>query len=460
MSNSDGRGSFDDMLWRRGLPVNLEAERFVLSSILYDNTNYERAATHLTADDFSLDKHRRVWLCITELAQNGTRMDRMTVAEALKQKDQLDLVGGLSGLVDLDEGLQGVLSIDVSIASLRNKTKLRAIIAILSVMAERAMLGFDADELLKETHAALMKTVPDARVRGMMTPPPDIVDASEGGVNTLLNPSRRSKGVMTGFTKFDQMTGGLREGELMIMAARPSMGKSTLALDIARNVSLSRSDPRTVAIFTLEMTRESVLQRMICSDARLDTLRFRKGELTEYERRQAIDSLCRFCESPVFIDDTASLTLMHMREELKRVQERRGPLGLVIVDYLQLMAAVGRTENRNQEIGAISRGLKLMARDFDVPMIVLSQLSRKPEERPGDHRPMLSDLRESGNIEQDADMVTFVYREEMYNRDRDDLKGKAVWIIGKQRNGPIGDVNLVFVKEVTRFENPFGDVFH
>ena len=237
----------------------------------------------------------------------------------------------------------------------------------------------------------------------------------------------------------------------MILAARPSMGKTALALNMAQHVALKSK--QTVAVFSLEMSKESLLTRMLCAAARVDSQRFRSGYLNQEERRKLNHALHELVESPLYIDDSAGLHLMDMHAKLRRLQAERGKIGLVIVDYLQLMSGRGRFENRNQEVSALSRGMKLLAKELNVPMLVLSQLSRAVETRQGDHRPQLSDLRESGSIEQDADVVGFIFREEVYNRDREDLKGLAELIIAKQRNGPVGTVNLVFLHSQTKFEN-------
>ena len=271
------------------------------------------------------------------------------------------------------------------------------------------------------------------------------------GINAFLDPSKRIKGISTGFTKLDEFTGGLHGGDLFIVAARPSMGKTALALNIAQHVALKLK--QTVAVFLLEMSKESLLTRMLCSAARVDSQRFRAGYLTQEERRKLNHALHELVEAPLYIDDSAGIHLMEIHAKLRRLQSEREKIGLVIVDYLQLMSGHGRFENRNQEVSALSRGMKLLAKELNVPMMVLSQLSHAVETRQGDHRPQLSDLRESGSIEQDADVVGFIFREEVYNRDREDLRGLAELIVAKQRNGPVGTVNLVFLHAQTKFEN-------
>ena len=286
--------------------------------------------------------------------------------------------------------------------------------------------------------------------RGLLSPV-EIVEWFEGGLNAFLDPSKRSPGLLTGFTRFDDMTLGLHAGELVILAARPAQGKTALALNIATNV-VERGQP--VAIFSLEMSRGSLLTRAVCARARIDQLKARAGHLDANERARQMRALSELCEMPMFIDDHAGVDLGSIHKKLTRMRSEHG-LALVVIDYLQLMTSKVR-ENRTQEVGALSRGLKLMAREHKVPFLVLSQLSRAPEARPGNHRPQLSDLRESGSIEQDADVVTFIFREEVYKPEREDLRGIADLIIAKQRNGPTGTARLVFLNTLTKFENHAG----
>ncbi len=291
----------------------------------------------------------------------------------------------------------------------------------------------------------------------LLTSPASVVEKFPGGINAFLDPSQRLRGLSTGFAKFDEMTGGLNGGELFILAARPSMGKTALAMNIAQHVATHPSIRKPVAVFSLEMSSASLLTRLLCAAARVDQHKFRAGYLNADERRRLQVALGDLTEAPLFLDDTAGVNLMDVHAKLRRMKSEHG-LSLVVIDYLQLMSSRGRSENRNQEVSAISRGLKLMSKDLDVPFIVLSQLSRASETRPGDHKPQLSDLRDSGSIEQDADLVGFIYREEVYKKDREDVKGLADLIIAKQRNGPIGTVPLRFLGQYTRFENRAEDL--
>ena len=434
----------------KGLPTNVDAERFVLGSILLDDSLYVQAAGTLEPDDFSLEKHRRIFKRMGELQDRGERIDRITVANELMKFNELEACDGLTYLVSLDDGLPQIPNLDSYIRIVKDKAVLRRIIFASQHMMNRCLLGEEEPgEILAGAEETLLK-LGDSRVKSGLINPAQILQEYEGGISAFLDPSKRIKGISTGFAKLDEMTGGLHGGDLVIVAARPSMGKTALALNIAQHVALRLK--QTVAIFSLEMSRESLLTRMLCAAARVDSQRFRAGFLSQEERRKLNHSLHELVEAPLYIDDTAGLNIMDMHAKLRRVQQEQ-KIGLVIVDYLQLMSCPGRQENRNQEVSALSRGMKLLAKELNVPMMVLSQLSRAVETRQGDHRPQLSDLRESGSIEQDADLVGFIFREEVYHREREDLRGLAELIVAKQRNGPVGTVNLVFLHAQTKFEN-------
>jgi replicative DNA helicase len=435
----------------KGLPVNLDAERFVLGSILLDEAMYVQAAGTLEPDDFSLEKHRRIFRRMGELQERGEKIDRVTVANELMKFNELEACDGLSYLVSLDDGLPQLPNLDSYIRIVKDKSILRRIIFASQNMMSRCLMGEEEpDEILAGAEETLLK-LGDTRLKNGLENSHDIVTGYEGGVNAFLDPSKRIKGISTGFAKFDDLSGGMHGGELLILAGRPSMGKTALALNIAQHVALKLK--QTVAIFSLEMSKESLLTRMLCASARVDSQRFRAGYLNQEERRKLHHALTELVEAPLYVDDTPGVHLMDMHAKLRRLQVERHHVGLVIVDYLQLMTGRGRFENRVQEVSALSRGMKLLAKELNVPMLVLSQLSRAVENRQGDHRPQLSDLRESGSIEQDADLVGFIFREEVYNKDREDLRGLAELIVAKQRNGPVGTVNLVFLHAQTKFEN-------
>jgi replicative DNA helicase len=441
----------------RALPVNLDAERFVLGSILMDDSLFLQVAASVVPEDFSLEKHRRIFARMSDLYSRGERIDRVSLAEELMRQNQLESVDGLSYLVSLDDGLPKIANVDIYVKIVKDKALLRRIIFTSQKLIDRAMLAEDTpDEILAGAEENLLR-LGESRASNTLVTPATIVENFEGGFNAFLDPSKRIKGVSTGFLKLDELTGGLHEGDLFILAARPAMGKTALALNIAQHVATNPRDRRTVAVFSLEMSKESLLTRLVCAGARVDQQKYRAGYLNQDERRRLHHTLGELMEAPLFIDDTAGIMLMDIHAKLRRVQAEHG-LGLVVIDYLQLMSTRGRVENRNQEISAISRGMKLMAKELKVPFMVLSQLSRATETRPGDHKPQLSDLRESGSIEQDADMVAFVFREEYYKPEREDLRGLAELILAKQRNGPTGKVNLVFLKEFTKFENRGSDL--
>jgi replicative DNA helicase len=449
--------AYADIALEKGLPVNLDAERFVLGAILMDDSLYIQVAGVLETEDFSLEKHRRIFLRMGELYARAERIDRVTVANELLKQNQLESVDGVSYLVSLDEGLPTIANLDSYVSIVKDKSVLRRIIFTSQKLIDRCILGEEEpDQILASAEENLLK-LGETRAQDALVSPKRILEEFDGGINAFLDPSKRIKGLSTGFLKLDEMTGGLHEGELVILAARPSMGKTALALNIAQHVSMHPNEKQTVAVFSLEMSRESLLTRMICAGARVDQQKFRAGYLNQDERRRLAKTATEMVQAPLYIDDTSGTHLMDIHAKLRRLKSEHG-LALVVIDYLQLMSGRGRFENRNQEISTISRGMKLLAKELKVPMLVLSQLSRAPETRPGDHRPQLSDLRESGSIEQDADLVAFIFREEVYKPDREDLRGLAELLVQKQRNGPTGKVNLVFLREFTKFENRTNDL--
>lgn len=445
-----------DLSLDQPLPDNLDAERFVLGVIMSNDTAFLQVAGTLIADDFSLEKHKRIFLRMGELHERGERIDRVTLANELMKHGQLQSVDGLSYLVSLDDGLPELHNLESYVGIVKEKSLLRRIITVSQDTINRCLTcDDDAQQILGAMEDALIK-LGDVQSKNALASPAQIITEYEGGINSFLDTSKRIKGISTGFLKFDEMTGGLREGELFILAARPAMGKTALALNIAQHVATNPANPKAVAVFSLEMSKESLLTRMLCAAARVDQQRFRAGYLNNDERHALHDSLYKLVESPLYIDDTAGTNLMDVHSKLRRLQAEQD-LGLVVIDYLQLMQGRGRFENRVQEISSLSRGFKLLSKELRVPFLVLSQLSRAPETRPGDHRPMLSDLRESGSIEQDADMVAFIFREEVYRPDKESLKGIAELILAKQRNGPTGRMKLAFLNRFTKFENLAAD---
>jgi len=446
-----------DLTFERGLPANVDAERFVLGSILLNQDTYFQVAGAVEPEDFSLEKHRRIFARMKDLYDRGEKIDRVTLANELMKQGQIESVDGFSYLVSLDEGLPALSNLDSYIRIVKDKATLRKLIFSAQKVIDRCLIGEEEpDEILAGAEESLLK-LGESRSGERLESPATVIGKFPGGVNAFLDPSQRVSGLSTGFAKFDEMTGGLHGGELLILAARPSMGKTALALNIAQHVATHPQMRKPVAVFSLEMSSASLLTRLLCSAARVDQHKFRAGYLNADERRKLQVALADLTDSPLFLDDTAGVNLMDIHSKLRRMQAEHG-LSLVVIDYLQLMSSRGRSENRNQEVSAISRGLKLMAKDLDVPFLVLSQLSRAAETRIGDHKPQLSDLRDSGSIEQDADLVAFISVRKCTKRDREDLRGLADLIVAKQRNGPIGNVPLRFLGQFTRFENRAEDL--
>ena len=441
---------------QKGLPANIDAERFILGSVLLDESRFIEIAGVLNNDDFALEKHRRIFTRMNDLHARDERIDRVTLANELLKYNELESVDGLSYLISLDDGLPHISNLDSYVKIVRDKATLRRIAIGAQQLMNRALMAEDdPGEVLAGAEETLLKLGESRTAKGLATPL-EVIQNYEGGLNAFLDPSKRIKGISTGFAKLDEMSGGLHAGELIILAARPSMGKTALALNMCWHVATRLFKP--VVIFSLEMSQESLLTRMLCSAARVDSQKFRAGYLNEHDRGKLRQAANTMVEAPIYIDDTAGVNMMDMHAKLRRLQQSGQKPGLVVVDYLQLMSVRGRVENRNQEVSQLSRGMKLLSKEMGCPFLVLSQLSRAPETRQGDHRPQLSDLRESGSIEQDADLVAFIFREEVYKRDREDLRGIAELIVAKQRNGPIGKIDLVFLHSMTKFENRAEDL--
>jgi replicative DNA helicase len=438
------------------LPANVEAERSILGAILLDNLAYNEAAEHLKPEDFSLDSHRRIFTRMVDLAESSRPIDMITLVEELDRRKELEAIGDVGYISGLVDGVPDRPSIEHYIKIVRDKALLRGLIHAANAAIARASDQSDpAEEILNDAEAAIFQLSEKRIGRGFMGVQ-EIVKESFGSVDALLQRGQRITGLATHYTDLDEMTSGFQRSDLIIIAARPSMGKTAFAMNIAENASIE--DQKVVGMFSLEMSREALLLRLLCSRARVDSHKMRTGSLWRDDMTKVVHAMEQLAHAPIFIDDTPGIALSEMRAKARRLQQSQGKLDLLIVDYLQLMSGGGRRyENRTQEVSAISRGLKALAKELKVPVVALSQLSRAPESRGGDHRPQLSDLRESGSIEQDADVVAFIFREEVYKQDDPDLQGKAELIIAKQRNGPTGRVNLAFLKNSTRFESMLGD---
>jgi replicative DNA helicase len=433
------------------LPANVEAERSILGAILLDNLAYHQAAEHLKADEFSLESHRRIYGRMQDLAESSKPIDLITLIEELNRRKELDSIGGVAYVSSLLDGVPDRPSIEHYVKIVRDKALLRGLIHTANAAIVRAADQSDpAEEVLNDAEAAIFQ-LSEKRIGSGFLGVQEIVKNSFGSVDALLQRGQRITGLATHYPDLDEMTSGLQRADLVILAARPSMGKTAFAMNVAENAAIE--DQKVVGIFSLEMSREALLLRLLCSRAVVDSHRMRTGSLWREDMDKVVRAMEELAHAPIFIDDTPGIALSEMRAKARRLQQQRGSIDLIIVDYLQLMSGGSkRYENRTQEVSAISRGLKALAKELNVPVIALSQLSRAPESRGGDHRPQLADLRESGSIEQDADLVAFIFREEVYKQDDPDLQGKAELIIAKQRNGPTGKVRLAFLKNSTRFE--------
>jgi replicative DNA helicase len=433
----------------RTLPSNVDAERSLLGSVLVNNENYYRIVELLRPEDFYLDAHRIIFRHMTALMENSRAIDLITLQDQLLRNSSLESSGGIGYLSGLLDGIPHLLNIEHYIEIVRDKAMLRQVINTASkTMAEAFDQAEPADVILDKAEQALF-SLSERRTKVGFVSVRDMEEDQKRLLTKLYEDKEMITGVPTGFTDLDRMTSGFQSGDLVILAARPSMGKTALALNMAQHVALRRELP--VGIFSLEMSKQQLLMRFLCAESLVDAHKVRTGYIGKDDFHQLIDALATVTRAPLYIDDSSSLTIMEMRAKARRLKAEHG-LSLLIVDYLQLMSGYGKVENRVQEISGISRGLKGLAKELEVPIIALSQLSRAPEQRQGDHRPQLSDLRESGSIEQDADVVLFIYREEVYKQDEENA-GKADLIISKQRNGPIGTVKMAFLKQYTKFEN-------
>jgi replicative DNA helicase len=427
----------------------------ILGAMLVEPVAIIDATMYLKVDDFALDSHRKIYSAMMVLSQAGHAVDIVTVSEELRKRKELDSVGSVAYLASLTEGLPRKLSVESYVAIVRDKSLMRQLMTVCDVgMAAAADQSEEALQVLNSVSSRLME-ISDQALTGGFSDITAIVKESFGSIDALYEQGREVTGLATHYIEFDRMTSGLQESELIIIAARPSMGKTAWAINIAENAAVRGG--KVVAVFSLEMSKASLLRRMLASQALVNSKAIQTGMLMRDDRAKLIKGLEALMESKIFIDDTPGITLAEMRAKARRLKQQHGQLDLIVIDYLQLMTGSNSNakgfENRTQEVSAISRGLKALAKEMKVPVVALSQLSRASEQRGGDKKPLLSDLRESGSIEQDADVVCFIHREEYYDRENEDLKGKAEIIIAKQRNGPTGSIQLAYLADYTRFEN-------
>jgi replicative DNA helicase len=436
-------------------PYSEDAEQAVLSAMLMDQDAVLRATETVDDTMFYAERHRRIFRAMIGIAERGGVVDPLTLSEELSRRGELDASGGKDYIGFLVDVVPTAANIDYHAQIVKEKALRRRLIEVSTTIVQEAYEShLTSYELLDDAEQRIF-LVAQARAREGFTRLKELLWPTMERIEALQHGGKTVTGVASGFSDLDDMTSGFQPADLVIVAARPSMGKTAFCLNVAQHAAIVDQVP--VAFFSLEMSKESLVQRMLTAEARIDAQRLRKGMLRDDDFPRLARAAGILSSAPVWIDDTPGITLLEMRSKARRLKAEAG-VKMVIVDYLQLMQGPSNSESRQQEVSMISRGLKALAKELSVPVMALSQLSRAPEQRTGEHkRPQLSDLRESGAIEQDADLIMFLYRQEMYDgpvdKDGNSLEGKAEVIIGKQRNGPTGVVNLHFHKQYTRFEN-------
>jgi replicative DNA helicase len=433
-------------------PHSVEAEQAVLGGLLLDNATWDSVADRLRGEDFYRRDHQLIFTGIAELSARGEPSDAVTLAEYLASKGQADETGGLAYLASLARDTPTAANIRAYADIVRERSLLRQLIRVSGEVAASAYdsEGRTATELVDEAERRVFQIAEQGRRTGSgFVPIRDVLGATIDRLDMLHQNQGQLTGVSTGYNDLDRMTAGLQPGDLIIVAGRPSMGKTTFALNIAENAAISANTP--VAVFSMEMSREQLTMRMISSIGRVDQSHLRTGNFGDEDWARINSAIAQMKTAPIYIDDSGALTPTEVRARARRLKRERGGLGLIVVDYLQLMQVPGTKENRATEISEISRSLKALAKELQAPVIALSQLNRSVEQRT-DKKPVMSDLRESGAIEQDADVIIMIYREEVYEPETP-RKGIADIIVTKQRNGPTGEVHLTFLGKYTRFEN-------
>jgi replicative DNA helicase len=437
----------DDAL-RKVPPQSLDAEESVLGGVLIDVHALDRVVEVMSVDDFYRETHRKIFRAMLSLSEKGEPIDLITLTDVLRARGELQEIGGATYLAELADKVPSAANITHYARIVREKGVLRGLIAVSNEIASRCYNGEDDVERFLDEAERLIFDVSEKRVRPSFFKVGDMIMDTIKTVEKLFERKELVTGVPTGFLDLDRMTAGLQPSDFVIVAARPSMGKTAFVLNIAEYVALHAN--KGVGIFSLEMSKEQLVLRMLCSQARVDNAKVRTGYLGERDFPRLAMAAGRLAEAPIFIDDTPAQNVLEVRAKARRLK-REANIDLVIIDYLQLMRGLTAQENRTQELSEISRSLKSLAKELNVPVVALSQLNRQVEQR-SEKKPVMSDIRESGAVEQDADLIMFIYRDEVYKPDSQD-EGVAEIIIGKQRNGPTGTVRLSFRKEYTRFDN-------
>jgi replicative DNA helicase len=429
-------------------PHSQEAEQTVLGAALIDHFAVEKILNLLKTEDFYFDANKEIFDSIMEVHMQNVPVDVLTVTEELKKREKLDYVGGLEYLANLTENIITSKNVEAYCNIIKEKSTLRKLISASSEIIEKGYKENDDVQNIIELAESRIFSISQNRNINSFTEIKDVLLEVFNQLEERANHKGSITGLTTGYDDLDRMTSGMQKSDLILLAARPSMGKTALALNIAMNAVKTGA---SAALFSLEMSKEQYVQRIISMESMVDSGKLRTGNLDDEDWNRLLSVMSSVSNYKVYIDDTASITLFEMMSKCRRLKMEKG-LDLIIVDYLQLMSGSGKIDSRQQEISNISRGLKAMARELDCPVMALSQLSRAPELR-NDHRPVMSDLRESGAIEQDADVVMMLYRDEYYNKEESDKKGITEVIITKQRNGPVGTVELAWVSQFTKFGN-------
>ena len=440
-----------DLITERGLPHSLDAERCVLGSIILENESIYQVLDVLSGDDFYAENHRILYDRFVELITKSRGVDLIIIKEELGRLGELEQVGGITYVASLIDAVPTSRNIGHYAQIIKERAALRKLIlAGYDIIDSCYKQEEETEEILNKAEQKIF-SIAENRLTSGFSALKDLADSAWNRINFLHENPGVLTGLPTGFVDFDNMTSGLQPADLIIIAGRPSMGKTAFALNIAQHAGTKLK--KTVGIFSLEMSKEQLMLRFICSEAQVNAHRLRSGECTREEWSRLMKAMAVLTEASIYVDDVSGLTPLDMGAKARRLKAEHG-CDLLIVDYLQMMRMKGRYDNRQQEITAISRSMKEIAKELNVPVVALSQLHRGPETRGKDHKPMLSDLRESGAIEQDADLVCFIYREEVYDPTEEN-RGLAEILVRKQRNGPIGDIALVFLKEWTRFVDKY-----
>ena len=436
----------------RSLPQSIEAEQSVIGSMIIDKSAIAQVAEKLTEDDFYRDGHKIIYKAIFEMFKNDMAVDLVTLLEYLKSTDQLEKAGGVTYITEVSSSVPTTANLSSYIKIVEEKSILRRLIKASTAIIEDSYNKQGEVEGVLDLAEKKIFDIAEKRSTSDFESLSDVLERGFLEIERLFNNKGQITGVPSGFTDLDAKTSGFQKGDMVLIAARPSMGKTTFALNIAENAALREG--KSVVIFSLEMPKEQLAYKLLCSEANVDMIKLRTGNLDDKDWENIARATGPLSKAKIYIDDTAGVTVMEMRSKCRRLKMEYG-IDLILIDYLQLMSG-SSSENRQQEVSEISRSIKALAKEMECPVIALSQLSRAPEQR-ADHRPMLSDLRESGSIEQDADLVMFLYRDEYYNKETED-KNMAECIVAKHRNGPVGTVKMAFLGALSKFGDL--DVIH